>query len=344
MVISLVLNGAAYMFMGNANSLIQFAILMSINGSVNPLYRIGADAMMADLIPPEKRIDAYAMLRLSNNLGVAIGPAIGGFIAGSSYSLAFYIAAAGLCIYSLLIALFARETLPTRLQGLKLEQAQPNPRRERFGGYLVILRDLPYMGFILAFTLVMMSATMVWILLPVYATESFGVPTRLYGLIPTTNAAMVVTLQLLVTRFTKKHPPLLVNAAGAVFYTLGVGAIGFMNNFPGFLVCMIVMTIGELIVAPSSSAYVANIAPADMRGRYMSLFALTWPVASGISPVLGGFLSDQLGSRATWYGGAFIGMISVIAFLLLARREELHPRQPAVSPVAADNVPTTHPN
>jgi MFS family permease len=333
MVISLAMNGIAYLYMGNADTLVEFAILMSITGSFNPLYRVGADAMMADLIPPEKRIDAYALLRLSHNLGIAIGPAIGGFIAATSYSLAFYFAAAGLSIYSLLITFFARETLPQKTVHSSTGISKSTPPRERFGGYGVILRDLPYIGFIFAFTLVTMCASLIWILLPVYATEDFGVPMQLYGLIPTTNAVMVVSLQLLITRFTKRYPPLPVIATGAIFYPLSVALVSWMNDFPGFLACMIIMTIGELIIAPASSTYVANIAPINMRGRYMSLFGLTWGVASGIAPVLGGYLGDQFGTRAIWFGGAFIGAISVLAFLYLAQHEKLHPKKPVLSTI-----------
>jgi len=316
---SLVINGLAYFLMGNATSLIHFAILLSITGSANPLYRIGADAMMADLIPEEKRIDAYALMRLSNNLGIAIGPAIGGFVATSSYSLAFIFAAAGMTFYSLLIILFAKETLPSQLIEHHPGKTSTKPDREKFGGYLSVLKDFPFIGFIIAFTLVTMCATLIWVLLPVHATENYGVPMQLYGLIPATNAIMVVTLQILVTKFSSRFPTLPVVAVGALFYTIAVGSIAWMSGFWGFLFAMIVMTIGELIIVPTSSTYVANLAPANKRGRYMSLYALTWGVAAGASPVLGGFLNDQFGPTAIWYGGALIGLSSILAFLWLNR-------------------------
>lgn len=320
MVVSLALNGLAYLTLGYADSYLQFAVLLSISGAVNPLYRVGADAMMADLIPKEKRIDAYALLRLSNNLGVAIGPAFGGFIAASSYNLAFFFASAGMMIYGLLIARLARETLPARETydpaGLALKE---NPPKEKFGGYLDILKDFPYMGFIVAFTLVMMCASLIWVLLPVYAMDVHNVPIKMYGFIPTVNALMVVTLQLFVTRLTKRFSPLPVVAIGSVFYTVAVGAVMFMHDFWGFMVCMVVLTIGELIIVPTSSTYVANHAPVDKRGRYMGLYAITWGVASGIAPVFGGHLNDVYGPSATWIGGAVVGAIGVLAFSLLDR-------------------------
>ena len=235
MAASLVANGAAYFFMGNAQTLPQFAILMAITGAVNPLYRVGADAMMADLLPQEKRIDGYAMMRLSNNLGISIGPAIGGFIAASSYSLAFIFAAVGMSVYSFLLAIFARETLPSLQPGYLRQPKDETAKKEKFGGYITILKDTPFIKFILTFTLVSTCASLIWILLPVYATQTFNVPKQLYGFIPTTNAIMVVTLQLFITRITKGFPTLPVVAVGAFFYAIAVGGIALMSGFCGIL-------------------------------------------------------------------------------------------------------------
>ena len=323
MAASLVANGTAYMFMGNAHTLLQFAILMAITGAVNPLYRVGADAMMADLLPQEKRIDGFALMRLSNNLGISIGPAIGGFIASSSYSLAFYCAAVGMACYSLLLAFFAHETLPSRQPDYLPKANSGTDKKEKFGGYITILKDAPFINFVLTFTLVSICATLIWVLLPVYATQTYKVSKQLYGFIPATNAIMVVTLQLLVTRFTKRFQTLPVVAVGAFFYAIAVGGIAFMGSFLGFWICMVVMTIGELIIVPTSSTYIANLAPVDMRGRYMSFYALTWGVAAGIGPIFGGFLNDILGPSAIWYGGAVAGCLGVVFFLILARRVAL---------------------
>ena len=86
---------------------------------------------------------------------------------------------------------------------------------------------------------------------------------------------------------------------------------------------MVVMTIGELIIVPTSSTYIANLAPVDMRGRYMSFYALTWGVAAGIGPVFGGFLNDIIGPKAIWLGGAVAGGLGVFFFLILARQAAL---------------------
>ncbi len=313
MVISLAINGLVYLFMSQANSLSAFALLMGLSGVFNPLYRVGADAMMADLIPQEKRIDAYSILRTGNNLGVALGPLMGGILASTSYAVAFIVAATGLLLYGLMVLFFAAETLPKR------DPEQP-AQYEQFAGYGRILRDGPFMSFIFTLTLTQICAAIMWVLLAVHAKTNYHLPERLYGFIPFTNALMVVFLQVLITQLTKRRPPLLVLALGSFYYAIGVGSVALGQDFWAFWASMVVMTFGELILTPTATTLAANLAPKDMRGRYMSLYGLTWSVAAGIGPVLGGILNDQIGPAAIWYGALLIGLVSTGIFLLLAQR------------------------
>src|SRR4030042_3781644 len=132
---------------------------------------------------------------------------------------------------------------------------------------------------------------------------------------------MVVLFQVFVTHKTKSHRPLPVMTIGTLFYTLGVGSVAFGHSFIGFWISIVIMTIGELILMPTASAYVAGLAPTDMRGRYMSIAGLSWSVAAGIAPLMGGYLNDNVSPVATWYGGIAIGIIGILDFLYLSRKE-----------------------
>jgi MFS family permease len=320
MVFSLITDGLAFLLLSQAASYPAFLVLMALRGAINPLYRVGADAMMADLVEPEKRADAYSLLRMSNNIGVAVGPSVGGFIAGVSYNLAFFFAAIGMITYGVLITIQARETMPQRQ-----EKRQP----ERFAGYGRVLGDRPFIQFVLAFLLTSIVASMVWVLLSVYAKQNYHVPESQYGFIATTNALMVVFLQFAVTQVTKRHSPLPVMAIGALFYAVGGASIALGRGFWGFWMSMVIMTIGELIMTPTGSTFVANRAPADMRGRYMSLYGLTHSLAYGIGPLLGGFINDNIAPVAIWYGAGIIGLASVLAFAVLTLRQRRAQTTPA---------------
>jgi len=315
MVAGLLGNGLCYFLLSQATSYGAFALILGGSGVFSPLYNVGTDAMLADLFPMEKRADAFALIRMARNIGVAAGPAIGGFVLATSYRFGMYGAAGGMSIYGLLLLFFARETLP------KQAALEKTSLRRQLRGYWTALQDRPFMGLVGAFTLVQMTAAMIWVLLSVYLKSNFGISERLYGWLPTTNALMVVFFQVLITRGTKKFPAVQVMSWGSVFYVFAPLLIAFSNGFWGFWLAMVIMTLGELIVVPRASAYAANLAPVDMRGRYMSLYGLTWNVAVGISPMLGGFLSDRVGPQVPWLSGGLIGVLAVIAFWRLNQRQ-----------------------
>ena len=110
--LSLCVTGASMAAMSRATTLAGWQVIMIVLGGFGPVYRVGADAMVADLVPGDRRPGAYALLRMISNLGVAIGPAVGGFLVFVSYNLAFYGAAIASLAFALLILFFARETLP----------------------------------------------------------------------------------------------------------------------------------------------------------------------------------------------------------------------------------------
>ena len=320
MVFSLLASGVGYLLFNNAETLLAFALIMALRGAVNPLYQVGADAMLADLIESDKRANAYALTRMSKNAAIALGPAIGGFLADISYTITFYFAAGGLAVFALLIAVMAVETRPE-------EEAAEHPVSEPLAGYGQIFRDRPFMGLVVGFTLTQICATLVWVLLGVYVTENFGLSESLYGFIPMTNALIVVAFQVYVTNRTKHSPPLRVMAAGTFLYAVAVASIALGVGFWSFWLSMVILTSGELLLVPTATTVAANLAPVRMRGRYMGLYSLSWQVAAGIGPVFGGILNDRIAPQAIWYGGGIVGLIATLNFIRMASEpKEILPR------------------
>ena len=324
MVVSLSMMGIVYGLMSQAHTLGAFAILMALRGLAVPMYQVGADAMIADLIPNEQRAEAYSLLRMVSNTGIAIGPAIGGFIAATSYGIAFMIAAVSLLIFSSLVGFGMRETIPAEAAA----QARTGD-----GGYLTVFRDRFFLWFVGAFTMTGMASSLAFALLPLYTKENFQLPETQTGLLMTVNATMVVLFQVLVTRWTKRRRPLAMLTIGALFYAVGIGGMAAGSVFPHFAISMAVMTIGELIVAPTSTSLASGLAPMSMRGRYMSVFSLGWGISHGLGPVVGGLLNDLIAPVAIWYGGMVWGLLSAGLYFILYRtrkaREQAGTPQPA---------------
>jgi MFS family permease len=311
MLVSLIGNAATLIAMSVADTFPLWVLLAAAYGAFNPLYRIGADAMIADTIEPDRRVDAYALMRTSINMGISIGPAIGGFITSVSYALAFHLAAGAHLAFTLLIVFLVAETMPPQ------RGSTEQPRSEM--SYAPVLRDRPFMAFCGMLVVVMMPGSLMFLLLPVYLKENFGLPESQYGFIMATNAAMVVAFQYGITRIAKRHRPLLALTVGALFYALGAGSVAWGWTFPAFLASMIVLTVGEMLIFPTSTALTANLAPPDMRARYMGFYSLTWAIGRGIGPVIGGLLNDHIAPVAIWYGALVMGIVGALGFLWLDR-------------------------
>lgn len=321
MVVSLAMIGVAYFFLVQAETYLQFALLMGLVGLSNPLYQVGADAMLADMIPSEQRTDAYAINRIANNAAFGIGPAIGGFLASTSYNLAFYGASTGFLIYSVIWFFFARETLDKTVSetpaSALARQDSAGDDAARSDGYGRVFKDKRYLAFVALVGLGLIAPSILWILMPVYAKTNFGVPEALYGWIPTTNAFMCVFIQYAVTNITRKYNTLPVVAVGMLVYAVGAGSVALMTGFWGFWLSMVILTFGELTIVPTASKYVADIAPADLRGRYMSLYWFGWGASRTLAPLIGGYLNDNISPRSIWIGGLLIGLSSTLGLFLL---------------------------
>lgn len=314
MVLSLAMIGIIYMVMSAVTSLGYFALLMALRGAFMPLYRIGADAMVADMIPDEDRVDAYSISRTLNNVGIALGPTAGGFVTGASYALAFFIAAACLVAFAIFISLRMYETIP--------EEVRAHPAPLRANVYNDVLKDRYFVGFVASFTVVSMGASMVFTLLTAYMKDNYGIPERSSGFVMAVNALMVILLQYAVTRVTRRHPPVAVMVIGGLLYALGIGGMALSSVFVHFALSMAVMTLGELVLMPTSTTYAANLAPAAQRARYMSFYNLGWGISHGFGPVMAGVLNDSIAPVAMWWGGAAWGLLGAVLFLILRRRQK----------------------
>jgi MFS family permease len=319
---SLTLNGIAYFLLMYADTYAQFAGLMVLVGLSNPLYQVGADAMLADMIPSEKRTDAYSINRIANNAAFALGPAIGGFLAVRSYDLAFYCAGLGFLSYSVLLFFLAKETLVVA----------PKPASSRsevqdiLNSYSPVVKDKSFMAFMFSLSIGLIAPTLMWVLMAIYSKTNYGIPENLYGWIPTTNALMCVFIQYPVTSITRRYNPLPVITIGMLIYALGTGSVALMSGFWGFWLSMVILTLGELTLVPTTSKYVADLAPADLRGRYMSVQWLGWGLARTFAPIIGGYLNDNIAPQAIWIGGLLIGLTSTLGLFFLSRASSPQPK------------------
>jgi MFS family permease len=310
MVGGLMLAGAASFTMGVVDSLAAFVAVAVFINLILPLSRPASEAMVADLVEPEKRARAYGLMRVAFNLGVVIGPAVGGFLAESSYFALFVGDAITSLFFAFIILFFIAETRP---------EVGEEERAVHGAGYGSLLRDTPFLMFcLISVTVVLVYAQMnsTW---PVFMKENYGITERQYGLMMSLSASMVVLLQFPITSLTERYGRTTMLALAAVLYGIGFGLVGFVSTASLFALAIAIWTVGEMVHVPVAQAYVADVAPEDMRGRYMGAAGLTWGMGWSLGPLLAGLMMDLGDAHYVWYGCLVIGLLAALAFLRLGR-------------------------
>ena len=261
----------------------------------------GADqALVADLVPQERHEQAYASVRVASNLGVTIGPVIGGLLLlGEDWQRLFL----GVAIMAGLAFLVGLRFLPER------GDYTPEGPPER-GSFSVIVRDRPFLLFLLSGMLAYLVYVSYETVLPISAVDSHGLSPSTWGFLVIINPAMVTFLQLRLTRRVAHVPaaPKLVVAMllmGLPFLLLSVN-----GSIATFAFVIFVFVVGEMLWVPTSQAIVAGLAPEDVRGAYMGAFGSTAAFGFALGPFIGLQLRAAAGDGGMW---AFFAAVSVAA-------------------------------
>ena len=264
-------------------------------GAAAELYRPAAGALIGDLVPPERRVTAFALYRFAVNLGFAAGPATAGFLAAHSFLYLFLGDAITSVGYGVVALLFLPHGVRTRATA-----------EEGEGAVRIALRDRAFVLFLAATVCVMWVEFQIHSAMPLYVT-SLGYSPRDYGLLLSLNGVMIVLFELAITGWTQRLPPRPMIAIGYGLATIGVALTGLAQSLPALAATVVVWTIGEMIYAPVTGAYVTNLAPERFRGRYHGLWVLTWSIAMLAGPSLGTWIYSR-NPGALWITCAVVGL------------------------------------
>jgi MFS family permease len=308
----LVFSAISTLSLGLVNTYASLIPLAMVIGLLSDVAGPAHQAMIADILPERQRQEGFGILRVVANMSWIIGPTIGGMVAKHSFLALFIIDAVISCIVAVLFYLLISETKPEARPDQELETIF-----QTFKGYGVVLRDWAFMAFLVAGMIMGAVYQQMYNSLSVYLRDSHGFEPSRYGFMLTASAIVVILFQFTVTRLVKKKPPFLMMAFGTIFYMIGFSMFGFVSAYWLFVAAVVVITIGEMIIMPVTSALAANFAPADMRGRYMAVFGVTWALPATIAPTAAGIILDNYDPNLLWYIGGALCLVSTVSFYAL---------------------------
>ncbi|KYZ64387.1 MDR family MFS transporter [Bacillus sp. GZT] len=282
---------------------IPYAILSIFLGLSNSLFHPAASAMVADVTAPEKRTEAYGLLRMGHNIGAAIGPIMGASVVMLSKNLVFIIASSTMLFYALLVFVLIQETMP------KSANKEEDNEKESGVVWKIVLRDKALMIYLLAGIIISMGFSQTEGMLPLHfdneMKDIFGANNP-YPYLMALNGLLVVLFQFQISKWATDKPVGKTMLYGACLFGIGLFFIGWLPKWFGgldtnatiilitLLFVYAIYTLGEMIMSPVQMTFVANLAPEHLRGTYMGAASLQWITGNAFGPLLGGFLLDRL--------------------------------------------------
>ena len=307
--ISMFSSAASMLLLSQANTLGAIIALTALTGLTAELYRPASSALLADLVPPEQRVTAFAAYRWALNAGWAFGPATAGFLAKHSFLWLFV----GDALTSALFGIVAWIALPHGVRAMGKSAAWPEALRVMRHDRRLHKLLLGQLAIALVF--LQMSSTF-----GLHVTEC-GFPASTYGALISLNGVLIVLLELPLITFTRRWPTRPTIAAGYVLVGFGFALSGIAQTIPMLALVVITFTLGEMIAMPIASAYIADSVPPEMRGRYMGVYGFMWALGLTLGPSTG----VQLYAHQPMLLWGACGALGVIAAALVLRSERQKP-------------------
>ncbi len=299
-------------------------------GVVSEAGRPAVSAMLTDLTPFDRRIDAFALFRLVINLGFAVGAGLGGVLITHFGFTRLFLADA---ITSWAYAALALALLPeTRPPARDRDSATPGR------GFGAVLADRTFRRYWLGSFTMAIAFSQPMAILGLVLTGR-GMSTAVYGGLISVNGLIIIACEFWLSGRTRRYPPPAVMALGALLVGGGFALTGLAGTSMALLlVSVTVWTIGEMLGSPTGQAYLAAIAPPDLRGRYAGGLGLAWSLAFCAGPILGSN-ALELGHGAIWIGSAALGVIAAALFAGLPTVPQPTPEAELALPPGAPSRP-----
>lgn len=291
MLLSLALGGAAILVLPLAPGFWGFVAAVFVWSALAESFRPASLAAVTHAVGSTDRRAAFALNRLAINLGMSLGPALGGFLSAFSFRWLFWIDAATSIAAAALLFAFGGDSraaaAPAPAPAERPRSASPLRDRRLL---LVLAGAAP----IAAVFFQHIGA------MPLHLVRDLGFSAAFYGILFTINTLLIVfaevPINLGMAHWSHRSSLML----GSLLVAVGFGALAFARSAPAVVATVVIWTFGEMILFPSLSATVADLAPPESVGAYMGHYQLAFAAAFLVGPWTGIALMERFGPAAPW--------------------------------------------
>jgi MFS family permease len=273
-------------------------------GLMAELFRPVGSAAVADL-PAQERIRAYGLLFWAANVGFTVSTVAAGILVRHGYGILFWINAATSVLAALIVWRHVPETRPA------------TPKATRQALLPVLLRDRVMLAMAAIHVVYFTMFLQTFSTLPlVMAGDGHGPGT--YGAMLALNGIVIVLVQPIAVRLLDGRDTATVLAVSMLLVGIGSGLSAVVHSSAAHAGAILVWTLGQIGVSVMFGATFADLAPADLRGRYMGIASTTWSLGAVLGPLVGTALLDHAGRTALWVACAATGLALFAALRAVA--------------------------
>jgi len=294
-----------YGFITNYYLILVFSFIFAV---INEAFRPANLSLISGIVTPAQRRISFALNRLGINIGMSIGPVIGGFLILLDYHFLFYVNAVASLAAGIYLTLTPWPSL-VKDESPDLEtSSKPKLHSSVFG-------DTKFLFFLLA----IIPAQLVFFQhiggLPLYIVDDLKYSTAAFGLLTAINTVLIIIIEVPLNNAMSNMAYGRSMFIGALFAAIGFGALAIARDITPLIISIIIWTIGEMIFFPVTAAYASEIAPPKKRGEYMGYFQMTFSFAFSAGPWLGTVVYEKYGSVVLWCGALVMGLVTAILIL-----------------------------
>lgn len=306
MVTSLFVNGTILFFFPLLHNYAAVLFMCLLWGFSYSLYRPASQTLVTQLSTPGMHKITFSVFRLAVNLGMSIGPALGGYLAEHSFI--------GIFIVNSFANLLAACVLMIGLMYRNKFESDKTPERKLELNLHWLVKDRALRLFILAMIPLCMVFFQHESTLVVFLSSNLHLPLSFYGWLFTLNTLLIVFFELPLNMFSLHWTYRTNFILGSLFITLGFFGLAAATQAWQVILLVISWTLGEMLLFPSATSYIADIAPETDRGSYMSVFYTCSNIGMFLGPWAGAIIFQHLGPTNLWLLCGLWGMISVLLF------------------------------
>ncbi|MEM2905353.1 MAG: MFS transporter [Candidatus Bathyarchaeia archaeon] len=277
------IHAVATFLLGASTSIFILLALRALQGLGASLEGPASQALVADLVPYERRGSLMGQYSTMINLGWFVGPVVGGLIADAFGTRApFFICSVLVALSFFPIALYVKEP-PRAATG-----------RSNVSGPLTAKVRNVLLYLCLAYFLIQFSGSVMFPLIRVYMVKIEASDTEI-GLVVAAFGLISAPLQAPFGRLSDRRGRKPLITLGVFSTSLVAPWYGFATSFPQLLLIRSAHGVASAMSGPVVGALVADVTPRWQRARALGMLSTAQSLGMVVGPLVGGALADLYG-------------------------------------------------